>query len=169
MSSASRAPAAAGEKGDALDLIGIEPGADVGEPPAAGADLRPDRLGAHGAGGVLGQTAGVAQGVVAEGQVGALADQLGEAQEVIRETALEAPGGVEEVVEQRFQGRIGLAPAMQPDQRRLLRLPVQMNIPAAGGRSRIFLKSLHLRMRCSTASICLQVPSWLTAKSGQVQ
>jgi hypothetical protein len=116
---------ATGEKGDALGLIGIELGLHLRQTTAAGADALADLRGAHGARRILGQAAGIADGIRADIQIAAPGDGIGKAQKVVRQAQLEPPVGVEVVLQQRQQIDRGLGAAMQPDQRRVLALPVQ--------------------------------------------
>ena len=121
-------PAGAGEKGHALDLVGIEGGPHPGQAAVGGQDPAPDVVGAQPVGGPGGQVAGIIQGIVAQVEVGALLDQFGEAEKVLRQTAAEPAGAVEIPGEQRLQLGCQRGGAVQADLRSLVHVPGQRHV-----------------------------------------
>ena len=124
------------QEGDALDLIRVEPGADPRQTPAGGADVLADPPRPQPLSGARSQTAGVAQGVLAQVDVGAPGQGVGQAQEVLGQPAPKGPSRVEVVVQQARQGLLRAGGAVQADLRGRVRLPVQ---PDEGRRRRLVL------------------------------
>ena len=118
-------PAGAGEKGHPLDLVGIEGGPHPGQTAAGGENPAADLVRAQPVGGPGRQVTGKIQGIVAQVEVGALLDQFGKAEKVLRQTAAEPAGRVEIPGEQRLQLGRQRGGAVQADLRGLVHVPGQ--------------------------------------------
>ena len=118
-------PAGTGEKGHALDLVGIEGGPHPGQTAAGGENPAADLVRAQPVGGPGRQVTGKIQGIVAQVEVGALLDQFGKAEKVLRQTAAEPAGRVEIPGEQRLQLGRQRGGAVQADLRGLVHVPGQ--------------------------------------------